>query len=105
LINLISLDLVEFLLKLSNLDDFGFPICIKDGKSVGIVDDAENIGFDILFDDANLFGFISEFSSSEQFFKSSNVFFDSKVVLDEVFDLFSCLRLEMRVMESSIQLS
>jgi hypothetical protein len=96
------LDLVEFLLKFSDLDDFGFPIRVEDGKSVGIVDDAENIGFDILFDDANFFGFIGEFGSSEQFFKSSNVFFDSKVSLGEVFDFFSCSRLEMRVVESLI---
>ena len=54
-ISSILLDLVELFLKLSDLDDFGFPICIKDGKSVRIVDNAENIRFDILFDDANLF--------------------------------------------------
>jgi hypothetical protein len=98
------LDLIEFLLKLSDLDNFGFPICIEDGKSVGIVDDVENIGFDILFDDVNFFGFISEFGSSEQFFKSSNVFFDSMVGLGEVFDFFSCSGLEMRVVELSIHL-
>jgi hypothetical protein len=86
----IPLDLVQLLLKFSNLDDFGFPICVEDRKSVGVVDDAKNIGFDILFDDANFFSFISEFGSSEQLFKSSDVFFDSKVVLGEVFDFLSC---------------
>jgi hypothetical protein len=90
-------------LELSNRDDLGFPCCIGDREGIGIVDDVENIGFDVLLDDVNFLGFVSEFGSSEQFFKSSDVLLNSKVILSKVFDFFSCSRLEVGVVELLVQ--
>jgi hypothetical protein len=103
LIGSILLNLVELLLKLSNFDDFVFPSRVGDGESIGIVDDVKNIRLDVLLDDVNFLGLVSELGSSEQLFKSSDVFLDSKVTLGEVFDFFSCSGLEMGVMELFVQ--
>ena len=77
-------------MKLSDRDDFGLPCHIAGREGIRVVDNAENIRLDVLLDDANFLSFVSELSSSEQFFKSSDVLFDSKLVLSEVFDFFSC---------------
>ena len=47
-------------MKLSDFDDFGFPSHVGVRKSVRIVDNAENIGLDILFDDVNFLSLIGE---------------------------------------------
>src|SRR5262245_38081800 len=101
-ISSIPLDLIEFFLKLSDGSDLPFPCCIVSREGIGVVDDPKNIRFDVLLDDACLFGFIGKFSLSELFFKSSQVFLDPEMILDEVLDLFSCLGLEMRVTEPGI---